>query len=89
MAKTMKAAVVREFKQPLQIEEVPVPEVGPGQILVRIEASGVCHTDLHAADGDWPVKPTPPVIPGHEGVGRVAAVGAGVTAVMAGDRVGV
>ena len=69
MAKTMKAAVVREFKKPLSIEEVPVPEVGPGQILVKIEASGVCHTDLHAADGDWPVKPSPPFIPGHEGVG--------------------
>ena len=57
MAKTMKAAVVREFKKPLSIDEVPVPEVGPGQILVKIEACGVCHTDLHAADGDWPVKP--------------------------------
>jgi threonine dehydrogenase-like Zn-dependent dehydrogenase len=60
MAKTMKAAVVREFKKPLAIDEVSVPEVGQGQILVKIEASGVCHTDLHAADGDWPVKPTPP-----------------------------
>ena len=55
----MKAAVVREFKKPLSIDEVPVPEVGPGQILVKIEACGVCHTDLHAADGDWPVKPIP------------------------------
>src|SRR5262245_36831602 len=89
MAKTMKAAVVREFKKPLSIEEVPVPEVGQGQIMVKIEACGVCHTDLHAADGDWPVKPTPPFIPGHEGVGTVAAVGAGVTAVKEGDRVGV
>src|SRR5690242_17272819 len=89
MAKTMKAAVVRRFKEPLSIEEVPAPEVGQGQILVKIEASGVCHTDLHAADGDWPVKPNPPFIPGHEGVGTVAAVGAGVTAVKEGDRVGV
>jgi propanol-preferring alcohol dehydrogenase len=85
----MKAAVVRQFKQPLSIDEVPVPEVGPGQILVKIAASGVCHTDLHAADGDWPVKPSPPFIPGHEGVGTVAAVGAGVTAAKEGDRVGV
>ena len=54
MARTMKAAVVRQFKKPLSIDEVPVPEVGQGQILVKIEASGVCHTDLHAADGDWP-----------------------------------
>ena len=89
MAKTMKAAVVRQFKQPLSIDEVPVPEVGQGQILVKIEASGVCHTDLHAADGDWPVKPNPPFIPGHEGVGTVAAVGAGVATVKEGDRVGV
>ncbi|OAN63872.1 alcohol dehydrogenase AdhP [Sphingomonas sp. TDK1] len=89
MQKTMKAAVVREFGKPLVIEEVPVPQVGPGQILVRIAASGVCHTDLHAAEGDWPVKPKPPFIPGHEGVGHVAAVGAGVTHVKEGDRVGV
>ncbi|MEQ9608111.1 MAG: zinc-dependent alcohol dehydrogenase [Kiloniellaceae bacterium] len=89
MAKTMKAAVVRAFKQPLSIDELPVPEVAPGKILVKIAASGVCHTDLHAADGDWPVKPKPPFIPGHEGVGHVAAVGAGVAAVKEGDRVGV
>ncbi|WP_333573067.1 alcohol dehydrogenase AdhP [Sphingomonas sp.] len=89
MLKTMKAAVVREFGKPLVIEEVPVPQVGPGQILVKIAASGVCHTDLHAAEGDWPVKPKPPFIPGHEGVGHVAAVGAGVAHVKEGDRVGV
>ncbi|SFG31688.1 alcohol dehydrogenase, propanol-preferring [Novosphingobium sp. CF614] len=89
MTKTMKAAVVRGFGAPLSIDEVPVPEVGPGQILVSIQASGVCHTDLHAAEGDWPVKPQPPFIPGHEGVGFVAAVGAGVKSVKEGDRVGV
>ncbi|MBS7701800.1 alcohol dehydrogenase AdhP [Chelatococcus asaccharovorans] len=89
MAKTMKAAVVREFRKPLVIEEVPVPEPGPGMIQVAIKASGVCHTDLHAAEGDWPVKPNPPFIPGHEGVGFVSAVGAGVTHVKEGDRVGV
>jgi propanol-preferring alcohol dehydrogenase len=89
MKKTMKAAVVREFGRPLTIEEVPVPEVGAGQIQVAIQASGVCHTDLHAADGDWPLKPTPPFIPGHEGVGFVSAVGAGVKHVKEGDRVGV
>ncbi|WP_236201997.1 alcohol dehydrogenase AdhP [Pseudomonas pseudonitroreducens] len=86
---TMKAAVVHAFGQPLRIEEVKVPLPGPGQILVKIEASGVCHTDLHAAEGDWPVKPSLPFIPGHEGVGFVAAVGAGVTRVKEGDRVGV
>ena len=89
MAKTMRAAVVHAFGQALSIEEVPVPTPGPGQVLVRIVASGVCHTDLHAADGDWPIKPTLPFIPGHEGAGTVAAVGPGVTALKEGDRVGV
>src|ERR1700742_4543569 len=89
MTGTMKAAVVREFKKPLSIEEVPVPEVGQGQILVKIEASGVCHTDLHAANGDWPVKPSPPFIPGHEALGHVAKVGKGVLGVKEGDVVGV
>ena len=89
MSKTMKAAVVRAFGQPLNIEEVTVPVPGPGQILVKIAASGVCHTDLHAANGDWPVKPKPPFIPGHEGVGYIAALGAGVGHVKEGDRVGI
>src|SRR5256885_15230582 len=86
MNRTMKAAVVREFGKPLTIEEVPVPRPDPGHVLVKIEACGVCHTDLHAAQGDWPVKPNPPFIPGHEGVGHVAAVGAGVTPGKGGDR---
>lgn len=89
MNRTMKAAVVREFGKPLTIEEVQVPRPDPGHVLVKIEACGVCHTDLHAAQGDWPVKPNPPFIPGHEGVGYVAAVGAGVTHVKEGDRVGI
>ena len=89
MDKTMRAAVVTELGKPLDIREVERPEPGHGEILVRIAASGVCHTDLHAAQGDWPVKPTPPFIPGHEGVGTVAAVGQGVKAVKEGDRVGI
>ncbi|TIW03983.1 MAG: zinc-dependent alcohol dehydrogenase, partial [Mesorhizobium sp.] len=89
MPKTMKAAVVRQFGKPLVIEEVQVPTPGAGQILVKIAATGVCHTDLHAAEGDWPVKPKPPFIPGHEGVGHVVAVGSGVKHVKEGDRVGV
>jgi propanol-preferring alcohol dehydrogenase len=89
MATTMKAAVVREFGKPLAIEDVPIPAPGPGEVLVKIIASGVCHTDLHAAHGDWPVKPKLPFIPGHEGVGRVAALGAGVTGLKEGDAVGV
>jgi len=86
---TMKAAVVRAYREPLSLEEVPIPEVPPGQVLVKVAACGVCHTDLHAADGDWPVKPPLPFIPGHEGVGHVAAVGAGVKGIREGDRVGV
>ena len=89
MVKTMRAAVVREFGQPLSIEEVPVPTPGPGEVLVRIVASGVCHTDLHAANGDWPVKPSLPFIPGHEGAGVVAALGEGVTDLKEGDAVGI
>ena len=89
MAKTMKAAVVRGFGKPLSIEEVPIPTPGPGEVLVKIMATGVCHTDLHAADGDWPVKPTPPFIPGHEGAGIVAALGPGVTGLKEGDPVGI
>jgi propanol-preferring alcohol dehydrogenase len=89
MAKTMKAAVVHTFGKPLVIEEMPIPVPGPGEVLVKIAATGVCHTDLHAADGDWPVKPTPPFIPGHEGAGIVAALGAGVTSLKEGDPVGI
>ena len=89
MDKTMKAAVARAFGKPLAIEEVAVPRPGAGELLVKIEACGVCHTDLHAVEGDWPVKPNPPFIPGHEGVGHVVAVGAGVTHVKEGDRVGI
>jgi len=89
MVTMMKAAVAREFRKPLTIEEMPIPEPGPGQILVKYLASGVCHTDLHAVNGDWPVKPSPPFIPGHEGVGYVAKLGAGVSRIKEGDRVGV
>ncbi|QYE33596.1 zinc-dependent alcohol dehydrogenase (plasmid) [Polymorphobacter megasporae] len=89
MAKKMHAAVVTAFGKPLQLQEWDVPTPGPGQILVKTEACGVCHTDLHAANGDWPAKPTPPFIPGHEAIGIVVALGAGVTLVKEGDRVGV
>jgi len=89
MKNTMQAAVVEAFGQPLVLREWAVPTVGAGQILVKTEACGVCGTDLHAAAGDWPLKPKPPFIPGHEGIGRVVQVGAGVTIVKEGDRVGV
>ncbi|MEK6200102.1 MULTISPECIES: alcohol dehydrogenase AdhP [unclassified Psychrobacter] len=89
MSNKMKAAVLHEFGQPLQIEEVDIPTPGAGQIVVKMQASGVCHTDLHAVEGDWPVKPSPPFIPGHEGVGLITAVGENVHHVKEGDRVGV
>ncbi len=85
----MQAAVVEEFGKPLILREWDLPIAGPGQIVVKTEACGVCHTDLHAANGDWPIKPNPPFIPGHEAIGIVFAVGAGVTVVKEGDRVGV
>ncbi len=89
MTRKMQAAFVEQFGKPLVLREVDIPSPGPGQILVKTEACGVCHTDLHAAHGDWPLKPTLPFIPGHEGIGLVVAVGAGVTIVKEGDRVGV
>lgn len=95
MSKKMKAAIVKEFGKPLVIEEVDVPKPQEGQVLVKIEACGVCHTDLHALDGDWPVKPNLKAlpnggfIPGHEGVGYVVEVGKGVTHIREGDAVGI
>lgn len=88
MSDTMLAAVVREFGTPLRLEEVPIPEVGPHDALVKVDYTGVCHTDLHAIEGDWPIKPSPPFIPGHEGHGTVVAVGDQVTNVAVGDHIG-
>ena len=85
----MQAAVVETFGSPLVIRELEIPTPRPGQVLVKTEACGVCHTDLHAANCDWPVKPTLPFTPGHEGIGIVTALGSGETAVKEGDRVGV
>lgn len=89
MSTMMKAAVAHGFGLPLTIEQVPVPAPKSGEVLVQIEACGVCHTDLHAVDGDWPIKPTLPFIPGHEGAGRIVALGAGVSRFKEGDRVGI
>ena len=86
-AATYRAAVVHDFAEPLVVEQIPADELGPGQIRVKVEATGLCHTDIHAAHGDWPVKPAPPFVPGHEGVGIVAELGPGVTEVALGDRV--
>ncbi len=84
---TYQAAVVHDFTSPLVVEQVPRLALDPGQVRVKVEATGLCHTDIHAAHGDWPVKPTPPFVPGHEGVGIVEELGPGVTEVALGDRV--
>jgi propanol-preferring alcohol dehydrogenase len=86
----VKAAVVHEFKQPLVIEDVAVRDPEAGEVVVKIEAAGLCHTDIHAAHGDWPVKPNLPLIPGHEGVGYVERVGPGKPgSISEGDRVAI
>ena len=85
----MKAAVVTDFTAPLELQDRPVPEPSRGQVLVRLVSCGLCHTDIHAAHGDWPVKPTPPFIPGHEGVGVVEDLGEGVHVRQIGDRVAI
>ena len=85
----MKAAVVRDFTTALTIEDRPLPEPAAHQVRVRIEACGLCHTDIHAAHGDWPVQPALPFVPGHEGVGIVEAAGDQVRFVQVGDRVAI
>lgn len=88
----MKAAVLHEFKKPLVIEDVPPPELLDGEVLIRVEACGVCHSDLHVADGDWPQFQRitkMPLILGHEIVGVVVETGEAVSSVQVGDRVGV
>lgn len=85
----MRAAVVTAFGAPLELRQLPVPEPGPGQVLIRVHACGVCHTDLHAVHGDWPDKPSLPRVPGHEAVGEVVQLGEGVTELEVGARVGV
>ena len=87
-ASTYRAAVVHDFGAPLNMERVPMRPLEAGQVRVKIEASGLCHTDIHAAHGDWPVKPAPPFVPGHEGVGVVTELGPAVSEVAVGDRVG-
>jgi alcohol dehydrogenase, propanol-preferring len=89
MAKTMKAAVVHAFGKPLRVEEIPIPTPGPGEVLIKVMATGVCHTDLHAANGDWAGRPALPFVSGHEGAGVITALGPGVTRLKEGDPVGV
>lgn len=89
MTGTMKAAVLRELRTPLKIEKLPIPEPGHGEILIKVTACGVCHSDLHAVDGDWIPLPAIPLVPGHEVAGVVTKTGPGVTDFAAGDHVGV
>lgn len=89
MGKTMKAAIAHHFGKPSIIEEIPIPKIRPHQVLVQIKACGVCHTDLHAVNGDWPIKPILPLIPGHEGAGIVVEIGKEVKSIKEGDRMGI
>ena len=89
MAQSMRVAVAKSFGAPLVMEDRPIPAPGAGEVLVKVAACGVCHTDVHAIDGDWPVKPTLPFVPGHEVTGHVAAMGAGVKTLREGDAVGI
>lgn len=89
MGSTMKAAVVTQFNQPLEIKDVEIPKVTAGKVLVKMIATGVCHTDLHAMNGDWPIKPSLPFIPGHEGVGEIVEIGEGIHHLKVGDTVGI
>lgn len=82
------AAVAKSFGKPLVLEQMTFPDPGPTDVLVKMTATGLCHTDLHAINGDWPIQPALPFVPGHEGVGAVVAVGSQVRDVHEGDRVG-
>lgn len=89
VALKMKAAIVTNHGEKFVIKEVSVPVPKSGEILVRIRKSGCCHTDVHAIDGDWPVKSKLPLCPGHEGAGEVVSVGENVLSPKVGERVGV
>lgn len=85
---SMKAGIVKEFGQTIDIENTDKPKPGKHQALVKLISTGVCHTDLHAMEGDWPVKPSPPFIPGHEGVGVVEELGEDTMNFEVGDIAG-
>ena len=85
----MKAAVVHSFGKPLTIEDVPKPKADSGEVVVKTETCGLCHSDIHAAHGDWPFKPNLPLIPGHEVIGIVETIGDAVHEVKEGDRVAI
>ncbi len=85
----MKAAVLRKIGTPLSIETLPIPGPGHGDVLIKVAACGVCHSDIHAVDGDWDPLPNLPLIPGHEVTGTVAALGPAASGFEVGDRIGV
>jgi propanol-preferring alcohol dehydrogenase len=85
----MKAAVIHQFKDKLEIKQLDKPTISSHEVLVKVHACGVCHTDLHACHGDWPVKPKMPLVPGHEGVGEIVEVGEQVKHFNLGDRLGI
>src|ERR1700744_774380 len=88
----MKAAILREIGKPLTIEEIETPAPKPGEVQIKVEACGGCHSDLHLADGDWDLLKRITKVPrilGHEVIGKVSAAGEGVTTPKVGDRVGV
>jgi propanol-preferring alcohol dehydrogenase len=85
----MKAARLHGYGQPLQIDEIPTPVPGPGQVLVAVRGAGFCHSDVHVIDGEIPILPKMPLVLGHENAGVVAATGAGVHMVREGDSVAV
>ncbi|HIW45657.1 MAG TPA: alcohol dehydrogenase AdhP [Candidatus Yaniella excrementigallinarum] len=84
----MKAGIVKQFGDTIDIENTEKPKPGKHQALVKLVSTGVCHTDLHAMEGDWPVQPTPPFIPGHEGVGVVEELGEDTVNFEVGDMAG-
>src|SRR5947209_17889492 len=84
----MRAMVLEEPRTPLVMRERPIPAPAPGEILVEIAACGVCRTDLHVVDGELP-DPKLPIVPGHEIVGRIAAIGGDVAGLAGGERIGV
>src|SRR5215475_12194475 len=84
----VRAMVLEKSRTPLRLMEIERPKPGPGEVLIRVSACGVCRTDLHVVDGELE-HPKLPLVPGHEIVGRVAAAGAGASRFRIGDRVGI
>jgi propanol-preferring alcohol dehydrogenase len=87
--KRQMAQVVTKTGGPVEFKEIDVQQPGPDEVLINIKYSGVCHTDLHAVNGDWPLDTKLPLVGGHEGAGVVVALGSGVQDIKIGDHAGV